>query len=177
MPFTIGAEVLRDRADVADFRALMSAFPTGVAIVTSVDADGQPRGLTCSSLSSVTLSPPTLLVCLRNGGGTLDALMSSGVFAVNILHTEGQGAAEMFAEPRSDRFDRLSWQLTDVVNMPLLSEVTLAVAECVVSNTVTVGDHTVVFGEVLAITQHDGTPLLYGLRRYIRLPRAEPVVS
>src|SRR5439155_979792 len=47
------------------FRAMMSAFPTGVAVVTTTDADGRPHGMTCSSVCSVTLEPPTLLVCLR----------------------------------------------------------------------------------------------------------------
>ncbi|MGH3530178.1 MAG: flavin reductase family protein, partial [Pseudonocardiaceae bacterium] len=48
-----------------DFRTLMSVFPTGVAVVTTLGQDGSPQGMTCSALASVTPYPPTLLVCLR----------------------------------------------------------------------------------------------------------------
>lgn len=173
LPFIADEDVLPERVDAAAYRALMSAFPTGVAIVTSVDATGAPRGLTCSSLSSVAVSPPTLLVCLHNDSGTLDALLSRGAFAVNLLDTSGQAAAEVFAEPRSDRFNRLPWQATEMLGLPILPDAAFAVAECAVSHTVVVGDHRVVFGEVLTISQRDATPLLYGLRRYFRWPIGE----
>jgi flavin reductase (DIM6/NTAB) family NADH-FMN oxidoreductase RutF len=158
------------QAGVGDYLALMSAFPTGVAVVTSADRDGTPFGLTCSSLSSVTLRPPTLLVCLRNGSLTLDTLIDRGCFAVNLLHADGQDAAELFAGPRSDRFAQLSWRPSGLLEMPWLDEDALAVAECTVSDTMPVGDHTVVFGLVAGITHQDKAPLLYGLRRYAPWP-------
>jgi flavin reductase (DIM6/NTAB) family NADH-FMN oxidoreductase RutF len=157
-------------AGTDDYLALMSAFPTGVAIVTSADRDGTPYGLTCSSLSSVTLRPPTLLVCLRNGSLTLDTLVDRGCFAVNLLHSDGQDAAELFAGPRSDRFARLSWRPSALLSMPWLVDDALAVAECSVSDVIPVGDHTVIFGRVMGISHQDKAPLLYGLRRYAPWP-------
>jgi flavin reductase (NADH) len=62
----------------------MSSFPTGVSIVTAMDRHGHPRGATCSSLASVTLSPPTLLVCLREHGGTLLAVLGGGGVGVEV---------------------------------------------------------------------------------------------
>src|SRR5687767_9846810 len=44
-----------------EFFAIMSAFPTGVAIVTTLDADGQPRGLTTNAVCAVSADPPLLL--------------------------------------------------------------------------------------------------------------------
>ncbi|MFI6458779.1 flavin reductase family protein, partial [Streptosporangium amethystogenes] len=46
------------------FRGFMSSYFTGVTIIASIDGDERPHGLTCNSLTSVTLDPPTLLVCL-----------------------------------------------------------------------------------------------------------------
>jgi flavin reductase (DIM6/NTAB) family NADH-FMN oxidoreductase RutF len=51
--------------------------------------------MTCSSVTSVTLLPPTLLVCLRVGSGTLEAVSAHGGFAVNLLHEEARHAAEV----------------------------------------------------------------------------------
>lgn len=147
---------------------LMSAFPTGVAVVTSVDADGTPRGMTCTSLTSATLVPPTLLVCLRIGSGTLDAVRASGRFAVNLLADGGRQAAEVFAGPER-RFERVGWRPSPC-GLPWLLEDAFAVAECRVGGVVDIGDHTAVFGQVTGIEQVTGTPLLYGHRRYGALP-------
>ncbi len=50
---------------IADFRSLMARFPTGVAVVTTTGDDGSPRGMTVSSVCSVTLSP-----CIRDRSWT-----------------------------------------------------------------------------------------------------------
>jgi flavin reductase (DIM6/NTAB) family NADH-FMN oxidoreductase RutF len=154
------------------FRDLMSAFPTGVAIVTAMHADGTPHGMTCSSVASVTIVPPTLLICLGVGSGTLKAVASHGGFAVNLLHNGGQHAAEVFSCPGPDRFRQVSWQ-TSENGLPWLVKDAFAVAECRVSRLLTVGGRTVVFGEVCTIEQVAGTPLLYGLRRFASWPFPE----
>jgi len=153
------------------FRTFMSAFCTGVTVITSVDRDGRPHGLTCTSLASVTLTPPTLLVCLNHTSGTLSALNESGSFAVNLLHERGQRAAEVFASRAADRFDQVSWKRTDQVGQLWLTEDAFAVAECVVSRTVPVGDHVVVFGRVVNVEQTADAPLLYGMRTFSTWPR------
>lgn len=66
-------EVSRD-----EYRDLMCSFPTGVTVVTTLDAAGEPFGMTCTSMTSVTLRPPTLLVCLRVGSATLEAVRNRG---------------------------------------------------------------------------------------------------
>jgi flavin reductase (DIM6/NTAB) family NADH-FMN oxidoreductase RutF len=156
----------------ARFRDLMSDFPTGVAVVTGMHADGTPRGMTCSSVVSVTMQPPTLLVCLRVGSGTLEAIASHGDFGVNLLHDGGRRAAEVFSCPGSDRFQYVSWRISKN-GIPWLVEDALAVAECRMSQLLTVGDRTVVFGEVCTIDHIAGTPLLYGRRRYASWPLPE----
>ena len=53
------------------FFEIMASFPTGVAIVTTLDAQGAPRGLTTTAVSSVSAHPPTVLVCVDLGRLTL----------------------------------------------------------------------------------------------------------
>ena len=158
----------------AGFRAMMGGFPTGVSVVTATDLDGRPWGMTCSSVCSVTLEPPTLLICLRAASPTLAALMVREAFAVNLLHERAQTTAELFASGDPDRFERVGWRCADGAAGPHLWEDAHAVADCRVADTMLVGDHMVVFGEVLRVVRPapDGRPLLYGLRRYSRWPHS-----
>ncbi len=148
-----------------EYRNLMSAFPTGVTVVTTADKFGNPRGMTCSSLTSVTISPPTLLICLRLGSLTLDAIRSREAFAVNFLNSRGRSAAELFAAAVPDRFARVRWQRT-CSDLPWLIDDAFAIAECQLASSTEVGDHAVVLGQVRSIMQTPDSPLLYGLRHF-----------
>ncbi|WP_340562465.1 flavin reductase family protein [Streptomyces sp. GSL17-111] len=166
------------RTDVDAFRSLMSGFPSGVAVVTSVDGAGAPRGLTCTSMCGVGLHPPSLLVCVDNRSGTLRALCESGAFAVNLLHTGGRRTAETFATPGRDRFAEVAWEPTARYRVPRLTEDAHATAECRVLRTHPGGDHTVVIGAVEEVLSRPGAPLLYGRRRFADWSRlAEPTTG
>lgn len=154
------------RCDADGHRELMSAFPTGVSVVTTLDTDGLPRGLTCSSLASVTLNPPTLLVCVHAGSSTLEALRARGWFAVNLLHARAQGVAQLFSSPVPDRFSRIAWIPSRISDLPLLADDAFAFAECRVTRVMNVADHAVVLGEVAEIARTLDAPLLYGMRRF-----------
>src|SRR3981081_4800591 len=73
-PATVGAlrgEGCRGLMDRARFFAIRGAFPTGVAIVTTMDTQSQPKGLTSNALCSVSAEPPLLLVCVDKHSNTL----------------------------------------------------------------------------------------------------------
>lgn len=159
-----------EQADVGRFRDLMSSFPTGVSVVTAMDRAGHPWGATCSSLSSVTLTPPTLLVCLREHGGTLHAILTCSRFAVNLLHASGQRAAMVFSSLHVDKFAEVPWEPWSPSGLPFLHRDAFAVAACEVAGEVQVGDHRIVIGRVFDIRVSAGVPLLYGLRRYLSWP-------
>jgi flavin reductase (NADH) len=161
------------RPTSTDFRALMTDFPTGVAIVTAFDASGRALGMTCSSVCSVTLSPPTLLVCIWDGSQTLRAIRARSRFAVNLLHDGAQDTARLFASGAPDRFERVRWWADVGAAGPQLVDDAHAVAHCEVSRTELVGDHVVVFGEVYRISREVvRDPLLYGQRRFASWPAA-----
>lgn len=148
-----------------DLRTLMAAFPTGVAVVAAYDAEGAPFGMTCSSLCSVALEPPTLLVCLRESGPTAGAVLASGAFTVNLLDGDSRAVAELFASGDPERFARVDWKAGGAG--PHLAADAHSTADCRVSSTYSIGDHVVVLGEVAAVTAHrEPRPLLYGMRRF-----------
>ena len=157
-----------------EHRALMSMFPTGVTVVTTTDEDGTPYGMTCSAMCSVTLAPPTLLVCLNTNGRTLAAIRASRYFGVNLLHGRAQPVAELFARSGLDRFAAVSWQPSDHLGMPWLVDDAFALAECRVVAVEVVGSHAVVFGEIVAHVMSPDVPLLYGLRRFVNWPEPAP---
>lgn len=152
--------------DAGEYRALMSAFPTGVAVVTATDDRGEPHGMTCTSLSSVTVTPPVLMICLNLGSGTLPAVLSSGRFAVNLLHARARRAAKIFSSDVPRRFDLTPWRPSSMLGTPWLADDAFALADCLVVETMTFGDHALVLGKVVATEQSRDIPLLYGLRRF-----------
>jgi flavin reductase (DIM6/NTAB) family NADH-FMN oxidoreductase RutF len=154
----------------------MATFPTGVGIVTTVDRDGRPRGMTCTSMCSITLVPPILLVSLRHGSQTLAAILRRKTFAVNLLHCNSQATAELFASGRPDRFDRVRWYCDASLGGPELPDDAHAAMHCRVISRQRVKDHVVIFGKVVSLWETTGSvqPLLHGLRHYAPWPETGP---
>ncbi|GAA4932517.1 flavin reductase (DIM6/NTAB) family NADH-FMN oxidoreductase RutF [Nonomuraea thailandensis] len=154
-----------------DIRPLMAEFPTGVAVVTAFAGRNLPCGMTCTSMCSVTLTPPTVAVCLRAGSPTLDAVVGSREFALNLLHAQAQPTAELFGSGNPDRYNRVPWDTPDGARGPHLVEAAHMIADCVLVGRSDVGDHVIVLGRVARFRRAAATaPLLYGRRRYASWP-------
>ena len=91
------------------FFQIMSAFPTGVAIVTTLEPDGTPRGLTTNAVTSVSADPPILLVCVDRDSRTLPALRQSRRFVVNFMRDDHAEICELFASKAEDKFASVAW--------------------------------------------------------------------
>ncbi len=146
-------------------RCLMTYFPTGVTVVAAVDEANTPYGMTCSSLTSVCLEPPIILVSLSTNSLTLRHAVQQGTFGVTLLDVAAQEVAQRFAAPALDRFTDLAWRFSPL-GAPWIDESMTAAADCDVWRTMEVGDHTLLFGCVRNVEVRGGTPLLYGLRGY-----------
>ena len=148
-----------------EFRAPIGMFATGVTVVTTVH-QGLSYGTTASALSSVSLEPPTLLICMNRGSTTGHAISASGHFAVNVLGEDQEVVARHFARTGSGfgGYDTLRGQ----GGSPLLADA-LASFECRVTDAVEAGTHTVMIGVVEAAKGRHGMPLAYFRGRYGRL--------
>jgi flavin reductase (DIM6/NTAB) family NADH-FMN oxidoreductase RutF len=133
--------------DDALFVQVMSAFAAGVAVVTAVDEDSIPRGLTTTAVTSVSREPPLLLVCVDTGSRTLPAIRHSGGFVVNFIAAAHTDLALQFASKTEDKFSAIDWS-TAVSGAPVLHAHSHAWADCQVEQEIEAGDHVVFIAEV-----------------------------
>lgn len=137
--------------DTGAFRQLLGCFPTGVAVITTVDANGRPAGLTCNSFSSVSLEPPLVLFSLRKASKLVDTFRGAEGFAINILTQKQDGLSGRFASSKiEDKFDGVAWN-GGALGLPVLQDC-LASFECTTFSCHEAGDHLVFIGEVRHMT-------------------------
>lgn len=158
----------RTGSDPRTLRDALGCFATGVTVVTCLDEQGDPVGLTANSFTSVSLDPPLLLVCVGRATASASALTRANHFAVNVLQTGQQPASIRFATKDQDRFGTTPWSPGEF-GPPVLRD-SLGVFECAAHAVHEGGDHHIVVGEVLRAS-FDPTldPLLYFRGRYRRL--------
>lgn len=155
--------------DLQTFRFVMGSLASGVSVVTTMDEQGEPRGLTCSAVCSVSVDPPLLLASLSNRSGTLPAVLAANRFTVNILGSQGQSVSQVFASGAQDKFSRVGWEPGPVSGTPVL-DVNVAHAECELFNAVEAGDHTLLIGRVVSgSTEDDRRALVYWRSAYGRI--------
>ena len=150
-----------------DFRTACGLWASGVSIVTTVDADGKPFGLTMNAVTSLSLDPPMFLVCVDSGSDTLKAMLDSGVFCVNVLTQAQQELSNRFAKKGDDKFSGVGY-VAGRTGAPILANTLLSV-ECSVSDVLAGGDHQIFCGEVKSVFANDSAeaePLLYYRGRY-----------
>ena len=146
------------------FREVMGRFCTGIAIVTSHDEIG-PVGLTCQSVTSVSLNPPLVLFCGGKNSTSLPRIMAAGRFCINILGDDHHELAQQFAVSGTDKFARGDWRLS-VQGMPQLGGA-IAHIECTVDLVQPAGDHEIVVGSVSSVEAASaGQPLLFYRSEY-----------
>src|SRR5438552_19046220 len=83
--------------DPAVFRNALGHFPSGVCVVTTIDAQARSWGFTASAFSSLSLEPPLILVCLDRKADSHDAFYNAGSFAVSILASHQAWLSTQFA--------------------------------------------------------------------------------
>jgi 4-hydroxyphenylacetate 3-hydroxylase, reductase component len=141
------------------FRQLLGRFATGVTVLTTRTQDGRPIGMTASSVASVSLLPPLLLVSVSREHDMHAALQSAQHFALNVLAADQEAVSRRFAVEHPDRFSGIGYRLSKH-GVAILDGV-LASIECEKQAEVPGGDHTVVFGLVIGGAVTDRSPLLY----------------
>lgn len=148
-----------DGVEPAQFRQLLGRFATGVTVLTVRGPDGRPVGMTASSVASVSLNPPLLLVAVSHANDMHAALHATHHFVLNVLAADQETLSRRFAADHPDRFSGVAYR-ENRHGVPVLDGV-LASIECVKQRDVPGGDHTVFFGLVLSGSVTDRAPLLY----------------
>ena len=97
----------------ANFRKAMRTLASAVTIVSTAN-DNRRFGMTATAVCSLTMQPPTLLVCVNQSTNLHHPLLSAGRFCINILHADQDELARTFGrQDIEDRFAHGNWQLDD----------------------------------------------------------------
>lgn len=143
-----------------EFRHALGQFATGVTIITTCDAAGQPAGLTVSSFNSVSLEPALVLWSMAHSAGSLPTFLHAPHYAIHVLAAGQQALAQRFASRVPDRFAEVAWQ-PGAHGVPLLDGA-VAVFECSNRSHYNEGDHTIFIGHVEQVHHLPAAaPLLY----------------
>ena len=154
--------------DTKELRFAFGNFATGITIVTSLDADGEPLGITANSFSSVSLDPPLVLFSVDRGAYSLEAFQISRRFAINILSTDQEDMSNRFAKASVDKWPGVDFETWET-GCPILTG-SLASFDCRTWQTYDGGDHVIFVGEVEQMSLNtDLEPLLFFRGRYDRV--------
>ena len=150
-----------------EFRSAMSAFATGVTVITTLDAQDQPHSMTANSFTSVCLEPAVVLVCVAHGTNTYGFMERTGKFGVNILSQGQQELGAYFAKRPEDRQGDVEYSYTEAEDgVPALDNC-MVFFGCQVMGSHVYGDHTIYLGEVKEVRQSEsGAPLMFFRSRW-----------
>lgn len=153
-----------------DLRRAMGRFATGVTVITARDGAAQPAGTTVSAVTSLSLDPPLVLVCLDRKSQTLAAIHDHGAFAINVLGAHHEDVSNAFARSANHAAWRSVSHRDGVTGSPLLDDAHVAL-DCRVERIADGGDHEIVIGRVAELHHPDeaGAPLLYYAGRYVQI--------
>ena len=146
-------------------------------MVTTLDDEGRPTGLTANAVSSVSLDPPLVLVCVSQNAHCYTSFHPGGKFAVNILASDQEAVARRFASSSLtgvQKFEGVGYR-EGTLGVPIVKE-SLAEFECTVVHAYPGGDHTIFVGQVEAVEMRGDVgrePLLYYRGHFDRLHSLE----
>lgn len=150
------------------FKEVMGNYPTGVTVVTTVDENGTPLGLTVNSFASVSIDPLLILWSIDKRVSSHDVFKNTDKFAVHVLAGDQGDICGLFATKGTDRFSNCEWQLSNQ-KLPVIAGAA-GVLQCKTFKTIDAGDHTILIGEVVEIESNNKEPLLYHKRKFGPIP-------
>ena len=149
------------RAVADGFKDAMRRLAGSVTIVTVVNG-GERHGTTATAVTSLSMDPPSLLVCFNKDSRLHGFLGKSDQFCVNLLHTDNLAISQLFASPVSSaqRFATGDWQMGDD-EAPYLADAQSSIV-CAKDREIEYGTHTIFIGRVLTVrNRRDVAPLIY----------------
>ncbi len=151
----------------SELRRVMGHFPTGVTVITTRTRGGDPVGLTANAVTSVSLVPPLLLICVDKGTDCHSCFQESGAFVVNILSEHQAHLSQRFATKGIAKFEGVPHRVGHT-GCPILED-SVGYLECRVVQIHDGGDHTIYVGEVVEGNAREIPPLLFYRGSYRKL--------
>lgn len=164
-----------DAFDAKSLRNAFGSFMTGVTVVTTMEANGEPRGFTANSFTSVSLDPPLLLICIAKTASSCAAFSKTPGFAVNILAEDQKAVSGIFASKRPDKFADVAWQKS-ANGQPVISG-SLSWFDCARREVIDAGDHIILLGAIRGFGTREANPLGYARGGYVTLGLEQAAVN
>ncbi|CBL46296.1 Monooxygenase similar to NmoB [gamma proteobacterium HdN1] len=159
--------------DTREFRNALGQFPTGVTVITTLDAAGNKIGMTANSFTSVSLDPMLVLWSVAKTCKAFDAFAESKHFAIHVLNINQKHISAQFASNCDDRFKDIE-HIEGHGGIPVLADYS-AVFQCDTERLYDGGDHVILLGRVVAFDNKKLPPLVFHAGRYADLD--QPVVA
>lgn len=146
--------------DPKTFRTVLGHYPTGVCVITSIEGEGRPIGMSVGSFTSVSLDPPLVAFFPGRQSASWCRIRATGRFCVNILGDRQQALSRRFATPAEDKFAGIAHRISDM-GLPILDGV-VAWIDCELYAVHEAGDHDIALGRVAALAAEPAArPLLF----------------
>ncbi|MFC9556807.1 flavin reductase family protein [Rhodococcus sp. NPDC056960] len=157
------SQLQQPRADIDLMKQVNRQFVTGVTVITAMDGD-TPKGLAVNAFASISLDPPTVMVCVQRTSNTHDCLFRSDHLAINILSTAQVDVVNRFASKSEDKFAGLNWQ-PGPFGSPLI-DLSSAQMEVEIRERLQASTHTVFICRVLHAATSEETPMIYSAGKF-----------
>jgi len=158
------------------FREVLGQYPTGVCVVTAVQADGVHAGFVVGSFTSVSLDPPLVAFFPDKKSSSWPKIEAAQHFCVNILSADQEHLCRRFASKSEDKFDGVAVRYGPT-GAPIIQDV-VAWIDCELESVAEAGDHYIVIGRVKKLAvENPSLPLLFfqgGYGRFAPLSLAVP---
>ena len=138
-------------------------FVTGVTVVTVMDGD-VPKGLAVNAFASISLEPPTVMVCVQRTSSTHDCLFRADHLAINILSTDQLDVVKRFATKSADKFAELDWR-PGPFGSPYIDR-SSAQMEVQIRERLQASTHTVFICRVVEAQVSDRSPMVYSAGQF-----------
>ena len=160
-----GSKVSEATIDPAEFRTVLSAYPTGVVAITATSADGTPAGMVIGSFTSVSLDPPLVGFLPDKNSSSWPLIEAAKHFCVNVLASDQQDVCRQLAAKGPEKFAGLDVAMSDHGH-PVIAGA-IAQIDCDIHAVIDAGDHWFVLGKVLSLkVARDDDPMLFYRGRY-----------
>ncbi|HLW61647.1 MAG TPA: flavin reductase family protein [bacterium] len=159
---------LRDR-----FRRAFRRYPAAVTVITYLDAAGHPSGMTATAVCSLSIAPPSVIVCVNRDARAHAAITQGGRFGINLLALGQEHLATHCSRPGAEKTLQPEWiSGSGGAHTPVLRGA-LAHLDCTVRQHFEAYTHSVVIGEVTLVQLGPAAmPLVYAEGSYRTLDAA-----
>lgn len=139
-------------------------FVTGVTVVTTIGADGKPRGLAANSYASISLEPPLVLICVQKTTSTYSSLFTSTHLGINIMSNDQRNTVGVFASKGDDKFATIDWH-AGPAGSPLIAGSSASI-EAEIKERFQAKTHTIFIARVTHAEISDSLPIIYKAGRF-----------